>query len=159
MQEPVTKIRPARPGEARALSALALRSKAHWGYDDAFLATVRQSLTVSEADLRSAPVFVLEADGAPAGFYRVVGAPPDGELSDVWLDPTLIGRGLGRALFQHALDTAASRGFTRLVIESDPNAEGFYAAMGAQRIGERPSPVDEHRKLPLMRISTVSPAT
>ena len=30
-------LRPARPGEAAALSDLALRSKAHWGYDQAFL--------------------------------------------------------------------------------------------------------------------------
>jgi GNAT superfamily N-acetyltransferase len=154
----VTNIRPACPGEARALSALALRSKAHWGYDGAFLDSVREALTLSEADLLAAPVFVLETDGAAAGFYRVVGTPPEGELSDMWLDPTLIGRGLGRELFRHALATAAATGFTSLVIESDPNAEGFYAAMGAQRIGERRSPFDERRMLPLMLV-TMSSAT
>jgi hypothetical protein len=36
-------IRHARPGEAGVLSALAVRSKAHWGYDGAFLDSVRQA--------------------------------------------------------------------------------------------------------------------
>ena len=155
----VTTIRPARSGEAGALSALALRSKAHWGYDSAFLDSVREALTLSEADLLAAPVFVLEADGTAAGFYRVIATPPEGELSDIWLEPAHIGRGLGRELFGHALDTAAERGCTSLVIESDPNAEGFYVAMGAQRIGERRSPFGEGRMLPLMLVSTALATT
>ena len=34
----MTGIRAAAPGEGPALTALALRSKAHWGYDEGFLA-------------------------------------------------------------------------------------------------------------------------
>jgi hypothetical protein len=49
-------IRPARPGEAAALSALAMRSKAHWGYDQEFLEAVRPVLTFTEADLAGSPV-------------------------------------------------------------------------------------------------------
>ena len=37
-------IRPARPEEAGAISALALRSKGHWGYDPAFLEACREDL-------------------------------------------------------------------------------------------------------------------
>jgi hypothetical protein len=40
------RIRPARPDEAGAISALALRSKGHWGYDAAFLAACRENLTI-----------------------------------------------------------------------------------------------------------------
>jgi hypothetical protein len=36
-------IRPARPDEAEALTALFYRSKAHWGYDDDFMAWVRSA--------------------------------------------------------------------------------------------------------------------
>ena len=42
------------------------------------------------------------------------------------------------------------------MLEADPNAEGFYAAMGAIRIGERKSPaaqeIEPGRTLPLMRV-------
>ena len=39
-------IRDASPGDCEALSALAFSSKAHWGYDDAFMAACRDELTV-----------------------------------------------------------------------------------------------------------------
>jgi GNAT superfamily N-acetyltransferase len=150
-QEAAT-IRRARTGEAASLSALALRSKAHWGYDAAFLDSVRQILTFSEADLASELVCVLEVGEAPAGMYRLIGRPPQGELADLWLEPRRIGHGFGRELFRHALRTAAEHGFATLVIESDPNAEGFYLAMGARRVGERRSP--SGRDLPLMLVTT-----
>lgn len=145
-------IRPARPGEAAALSALAMRSKAHWGYDQEFLEAVRPVLTFTEADLAASPVYVLEAAALPAGMCRLTGEPPGGQLEDLWLDPELIGRGMGRRLFEHALRIASELGFHSLVIEADPNAEPFYVAMGAARIGERRSSTG--RTLPLLRVAT-----
>src|SRR5579863_20456 len=53
-------IRPALPGEGDGLSALALRSKAHWGYDDEFLERVRPLLKFTDADCASGRVGVLE---------------------------------------------------------------------------------------------------
>lgn len=84
--------------------------------------------------------------------YRISGEPPQGELEDLWLDPQIIGRGLGRILFQHALGTAADERFEALLIEADPNAEGFYRVMGAIRVGSRQSSAG--RTLPLLRINT-----
>jgi GNAT superfamily N-acetyltransferase len=147
-------IRKARPGEAAQLTALALRSKAHWGYDEIFLDSVRQILTFSEADLANELVFVLEVGEEPVGMYRLIGRPPHGELADLWIEPGHVRRGLGRELFRHARDTAADHSFSTLLIESDPNAEGFYIAMGATRVGERRSP--SGRDLPLMEVATES---
>jgi GNAT superfamily N-acetyltransferase len=145
-------IRPARAGEAATLTELAMRSKAHWGYDPAFMAVLRPILTITEDDLVASPVWVLDDGGAPVGLYRLTGRPPRGELEDLWLDPAAIGHGRGRRLFEHARRTAAQLGFAELQIEADPNAEGFYAAMGATRIGERRSP--SGRTLPLMCVPT-----
>jgi hypothetical protein len=62
---------------------------------------------------------------------------------------------MGR-LWEHALASAEALGYRSLLLGSDPNAEGFYAAMGATRIGERESRVSqrlpERRLLPVMRI-------
>jgi predicted GNAT family N-acyltransferase len=68
----------------------------------------------------------------------------------------MIGSGYGRQLFEHALRTAAQRGMSSLLIESDPHAEGFYLAMGALQIGERALP--SGRALPLLEISTTAAA-
>ena len=43
-------LRPARPDEADLLTELCLRSKAVWGYDDAFMRACRAELTLSPAD-------------------------------------------------------------------------------------------------------------
>ncbi|MEE8545291.1 MAG: hypothetical protein V3T29_05715 [Alphaproteobacteria bacterium] len=61
-------IRPARPGEAAALTDLALRSKAHWGYDAAFMAACRAELTVTPAQAASGLVQVYEEGGRAFGF-------------------------------------------------------------------------------------------
>ena len=56
------RIRRARGREAAALSALAMRSKAHWGYDAAFMAACRAELTLTPEGIAARPVFVCEAD-------------------------------------------------------------------------------------------------
>jgi hypothetical protein len=45
-------VRPARPGEAAGLTGLCLRSKAHWGYDAAFMRLCVPSLTVKEEAIK-----------------------------------------------------------------------------------------------------------
>jgi len=45
--------------------------------------------------------------------------------------------------------TAAGHGTGGLLVESDPNAEGFYLHHGARRLGERRS-VTTKRLLPLL---------
>ena len=97
-------------------------------------------------------MYVLESSQGVIGMYRLLHALPQGTLEDLWLDPNAIGSGLGRRLFDHALATAATLGMSSLLIESDPNAEGFYLAMGAARIGQRASA--SGRLLPLLAIHT-----
>jgi ribosomal protein S18 acetylase RimI-like enzyme len=137
-----------------------LRSKASWGYDDTFLEAVGKELMITAEDIDNGSVFVLEVDGVVVGLYALSGEPPDGLLTDLWLEPKVQGRGLGRRLWDHALTSAAALGYRSLTLEADPNAEGFYAAMGAIRIGERESPVAQDiepgRTLPLMRIELAS---
>src|SRR5258705_216002 len=56
-------IRTAQTGEGESLSALCVRSKAHWGYDAAFMAKSAAALCVSEADIAAGRV-VVAVDGA-----------------------------------------------------------------------------------------------
>lgn len=111
---------------------------------------MRPILIFTEEDLVDSPVCVLpKAQGdEPLGTYRLPGSPPQGELEDLWLDPRVIGRGLGRRLLEHALRTAAELGFDSLLIEGDPNAEGFYLSMGTIRVDDRRLP-PTGRPLPL----------
>jgi ribosomal protein S18 acetylase RimI-like enzyme len=117
---------------------------------------VRDELTFRAEDFDLGPIFVLDLEGVSVGFYRLGGQPPEGFLTDLWLEPEFHGRGLGRRLWEHALSTACALGYRSLEIESDPSAEGFHTAMGAVRFGERESPVartvEPGKMLPLLRV-------
>ena len=144
-------IRRARADDRDALAALAFRSKAHWGYDEAFMERSRDVLTPTAAYLVNDPVYVAEDDaGTPIGFYGFVREGRELWLNDLWIEPTLIRSGAGRALFAHAAATARASGEAFFFIESDPNAEGFYLALGAARTGERVA-AGSGRVLPVLR--------
>jgi GrpB-like predicted nucleotidyltransferase (UPF0157 family)/N-acetylglutamate synthase-like GNAT family acetyltransferase len=146
------RIRRADAADCAALSDLALRSKAHWGYDAKFLEACRAELTVHPSDVQRSRVIVAEESGELLGFYVLAGEPPQGELTFLFVDPARIGTGVGRALWRCCMTSAARAGLSRVRIESDPFAEGFYAAMGAKRVGEAPSQSIPDRMLPLMTV-------
>jgi GNAT superfamily N-acetyltransferase len=152
LNSPNTSIRAARPGEAALLSGIAYRSKAHWGYSDEFMAAARDDLIVTEAQVAAEIIHVLEQDGEVKGFYKLREVTPDRvELTDLFMEPSGIGRGWGRLLWGHAVATATRLGYTQMTWESDPNAEGFYLHMGGERVGAVESSVEPGRSLPRMR--------
>ena len=144
------RLRKARYGEAASLSELALRSKGHWGYDEAFLTACRGELSLEPDELTARRVTVAEEDGTLLGFATLEGEAPQGELGMLFVEPAAIGRGVGRLLYRHVLDQARELGFDLLTIDADPHAEAFYLAMGARRIGEVPSGSIAGRVLPLL---------
>jgi len=153
-------IRPARPDEAALLTRLAMSSKAHWGYDEAFLQACREELTVGREDIERHTVAVLEdrSVGVVRGFYMLRsgdraegrGPPRRGILEFLYVDPTTIGAGHGRRLWLDMVVSARQQGYKQILIHSDPHAEGFYRALGAERVGDVASGSIEGRLLPLM---------
>lgn len=130
-----------------------MRSKAHWGYDEAFMAACRDELSYTPEQLGAGGFWVGEADGRVCGFYALTKVSPDTlELDALFVDPPCIGCGHGRALMEHAVGELARSGLRRLIIQADPNAAAFYEAAGAECIGERPSDSIEGRVLPLYEI-------
>ena len=146
-------IRRARPEEAPALRALAHRSKAYWPYTPEFLAKVEPMLQLDRDDIAAHEVWVLDLDGVAVGWHRVTDHGERAELEDLWLEPPVIGTGLGRFLFQHALGVAAWLGAARMEWDADPYAVGFYRAMGGEEFGSTPSAAEPGRLLPRMRIA------
>jgi GNAT superfamily N-acetyltransferase len=146
-------VRPARAAEAGALSELALRSKAHWGYDAAFMAACKDELTVDVGDVADRRAMVAERDGRILGFATLEGQPPTGVLGMMFVEPQAIGQGIGRLLFEHTVAVGRELGFTRLTLDADPNAEPFYRAMGAVQAGSSPSGSLAGRTLPHMVVT------
>jgi hypothetical protein len=81
-------FRRARPNEGPALNELALRAKAHWARDAAFLEGARDDLSITEATVPESTIAELEQAGVVIGFYGLVGKPPGGPLEWLFLEPT-----------------------------------------------------------------------
>src|SRR5258708_7719952 len=142
-------IRPARAGEEASLSALCLRSKAHWGYDAEFMRRCVPSLTVSAASIAGGRVLVASDDaGSAIGMASVMPDGDDAELGLMFVDPAAIGGGIGRALFEEAIKLARQLGYRRMTILADPNAAPFYERMGARFVSHQPSDAIPGRTLP-----------
>ncbi len=145
-------IRPARPDEAEYITEMTMRAKAYWGYDANFLAACRPGLTITPEYIASHPVYVAEDDGTVIGFYSMDEEilQQQVELDFLFIAPEVIGKGVGRWLWQHAVDNARQRGYRLMRIVADPNAERFYQRMGAVTVGAVPPEARARRMLPLM---------
>jgi GNAT superfamily N-acetyltransferase len=109
-------------------------------------------LQLGEDDVVAHEVHVLERDGVIIGWHRVTFHDDAAELEDLWLEPGLIGKGLGRALFDHAAEIARGHGAVALEWDAEPFARGFYEAMGGVEVGRTPSAAAPGRTLPRMRL-------
>lgn len=146
-------IAEARVGEADALTRLALASKAHWGYDDAFLERCRADLTVHEQDLATNHVFVARDDDRALGFYQLLALDESRvELDMLFVDPQSIGGGVGGALMRHARTLARGEGAAMMQLTADPFAVPFYEHFGAVLVGSSIAP-STGRSLPVYEIA------
>lgn len=129
-------VRRASPEDRPVLDEMTLAGIRHWGHHqnhpEAYRALAQ--MLAQESGPQNHPVYVLEADGDVLGFYELRDRGDHIELLRMFLRPDLIGRGLGRTLWEHAV-AEAGRSHERLLINSDPGATGFYRAMGAEAEG------------------------
>lgn len=150
-------IREARPEECEALSALCMRSKAHWGYDQAILAQCEDELSLLPEDIVADHVVVADDQGSVKGVLHAIlseseAEPARAEIEKLFVDPAAMGCGLGKALFNQACAWACEHGVLTLELASDPQAVPFYQSMGMVQIGQVPSGSIKGRSLPLMRL-------
>jgi ribosomal protein S18 acetylase RimI-like enzyme len=145
-------IRPARVDDAEALGHVEARSYAatYPGIvPDPVLAEWIEKAPAEWADalprLRDpddpSRAWVAEQGGVPIGYAITTPGndrwlpPPEGagELADLYLDPTVIGSGVGGRLYRHAVDDLQARGFNPFVVwafRDNARAIGFYQRMG-----------------------------
>src|SRR5262249_38154832 len=128
-------IRPARTGEAAILTDLCIRSKAHWGYDSAFMTAAVPLLQIPEAEIETGGVLAALAGPELCGVAAIVPLRRKSwvELSHLFVAPEQHRRGVGRALFDAAMVLAVDRGASHVSILSDPYAAVFYERLGARR--------------------------
>ena len=143
------RIRRARPEDASGIAAVHVAAwhEAYRGlFSDAAIAS--RSLAIREAQWQrqlarpedKAPqIWVAEEEGRLVGFISAGrcldqnAAPRLGEVYTLYLEPAQIGRGVGRALMDEALQGLRQRGFSEAVLwvlDRNERAQRFYRAAG-----------------------------
>ena len=143
----------AKPEQADTLTQIALAAKRHWGYPERWMELWKPQLTFTREYFEEHESWVAEIDHNPVAFYTLVKKDKNAWIENLWVSPEHIGKGLGKRLFLHALETSRQRGFQNLQLEAEPNAVGFYEKMGMKKIGEHISEVEgQPRILPIMEL-------
>lgn len=145
-------LRRARPDECAELTAVAMLSKASWGYDAEFMGRVAPEMAVTEDMFADSRIVVAHKGSELVGYYRLrLRGLDEAYLHDLFVIPAAMGIGIGRLLFESAVSDARGAGARAVVFESDPNAERFYEHLGATRTGRNQSLSDPKRLLPVMQ--------
>src|SRR5260370_7907970 len=94
-------VRPAAAVEAQALTALCMRSKAHWGYDAEFMRLSSRALTVTADLIAAGRVLVADnGNGIALGVAAVVPMDEPGsyDLHPLFVDPAPLGPAVAKPL-------------------------------------------------------------
>ncbi len=134
------RIRPAWATEAPVLEALQRRSSDVWEAYREQLGAHPDAIELPQAFIDNEWVRVaVDDDETPIGFSVVV--PGDGrthELDGLFVEPTHMHRGVGRALVEDAAARASRRGGICLEVTAGP-AQGFYERLGFALVGSAQS--------------------
>jgi len=141
------------PQHAGVLTEIAIAAKRHWNYPETWIQSWIPQLTISSEYISSNEVWMMTDEGNPIAFYTLSQDEEGYELGHLWVLHEYIGMGIGRQLFNHALERCKRLHIPALKIYADPNAQAFYEKMGAYKVGEHHSEVDgQPRILPVMEI-------
>ncbi|MFT4119130.1 GNAT family N-acetyltransferase [Bradyrhizobium sp.] len=142
-------LRPPAVEELPALSALCFRSKAVWGYDKDFMEACRDELSIEPHELTSTSIAVAEDHGNIVGVAQIKVVGNAADLLKLFVEPTALRGGIGKALFVWATGMAASLGadhLSRQIRTPRRSTDGWAQEMTGQRRPAR-SPGDCFRNL------------
>ena len=143
-------LRKATGDDVDALTDLAHRAKAHWGYPASWMREWDAQLTIIPGYIDLHDVWVAERGGAIVGMCALEDRGARWMLEHVWVEPSLHRHGIGRRLVLQALETARARRARVVELLADPYASGFYDRLGARLTGHvhAPMPGARDRLLP-----------
>ena len=151
-EHPAVTFRRARGAEAQAIRELIVRSMGYWERPPGYLEAARELMSLDGDDLVRDEAWMVEVGGAVAGFYRLSREGEEAEIEEFHLEPSWIGRGIGRRMFEHAVSRARAMGVRWLTWTTEANTLGFYRHMGGEVVGLEPCGIEGEEPMNRMRL-------
>ena len=98
-----------------------------------FLLSQRGSLETVRRESRGQQYLVARRGTSLLGMVAVSGD----QITKLYVDPACHGKGIGRALFEAAVETARAAGFKRIFLGTTPATVPFYEALGMRVGGQK----------------------
>lgn len=165
-ESPAVSLRVATSLDAEAVSALLAASYSRLmagSYDRDVLARALPLMTVAKSDLLASGRFYLTEgpDRMLLGCGGWSPTAPDGSplaagtahLRHFATHPDRLRKGIGRLIYQHCAQAAASVGVTTFFVHASLNAEPFYARLGLERLVHRDLPIMPGMSFPVVEMA------
>jgi len=143
------KFRIAETGDLETLNAISVKSKAYWGYPEAWIEKWLDELTLNDEKLSKQNVLVIENENKIVGFSSIVENNENYEIVHLWLLPAYIGKGLGKKLLAKTIESFVKTD-KEIIVVADPNAVPFYQSQGFV-IFDKVESFPKGRFLPVMK--------
>ncbi|OXA81629.1 Ribosomal protein S18 acetylase RimI [Flavobacterium aquidurense] len=134
------------------LTDITKKSKAYWGYSDEQIENWSQFLTVTSVYIEANAVYKLTLENKIVGYYSFLFEDEETvKLDNLFVLPEYIGKGFGKILMRHFLSEVDKTSITKIVLNSEPNAEQFYAKLGFVKTGQIETSIKD-RYMPIMQL-------
>ncbi len=129
--------------EHQTITDITKSSKAYWGYQPEWMEMWDEELTITPNYIRGNKVYKATYQAQVVGYYSL-GYINDKvcELDNLFILPEFIGKGIGKKLLNHAIETAQFLGLNEIVLDADPNAVGFYQKHGFKEISKKETKIE-----------------
>ncbi len=136
--------------DSTILTEITKMSKAYWGYSDEQIENWSELLTITKNYIETTNVYKLLDNDLIVGYYSYIYLnEKEVRLDNLFILPNYIGTGLGKLLMGNFLDRIKNTETERIILDSEPNAEKFYAYFGFKKVGQRETSI-KGRYLPIM---------
>ncbi|WP_291633350.1 GNAT family N-acetyltransferase [Clostridium sp.] len=144
----MTIIRQAKKWESKTLTNIAIKSEAYWGYDSDYMENFKSLYKVTEEFISNNITYIIEENDSIIGFYGILRDDKEISLEYLYVEPKSIGKGYGKLLWNHMVETCKNMHTNQVVLVTSPQAKEFYLKMGAIEAGEVDSIVIKNRRIP-----------
>ena len=139
--------------DSKKLTELTIRSKSHWDYSMQQIEKWRDDLTVSEDYIIEKEVYkLIDSKDKIIGYYSFFKIDEvNVKLENLFVESKLMGYGYGKMLMNDFIERIRKTRTEKIILDSDPNAENFYAKNGFKVVGKLKTSI-EGRFLPIMEL-------
>lgn len=143
-------ITDATPADHEILTQITKTSKNIWGYGHDQIEKWSEVLTITPDYIQKNLLRKLLDNKTTVGYYALLEIDKiELRLDYLFVSPEFIGKGFGKLLIEDAIETAKKSGYSKISLDADPNAEGFYEKLGFSLVRKMESTI-KGRFLPVM---------